>query len=88
MALKPRRNGCREPQATEAWGGEEREQRAQGGTRRLTRKSDVAHTNSTLNAAKNTAVTWTIGSRRNGNSRMGRFVLSRPIRKEFATVAD
>jgi hypothetical protein len=57
------------------------------GTRRLTRKSDVAHTNSTLNAAENTAGTWTIGSRRNGNSKVGRFGLSRPIR-ESATLAD
>src|SRR5690242_14332903 len=39
-----------------------------GGESGLTRKSDVAHTNSTLNAAENTAGAWTIGSRRNGNS--------------------
>jgi hypothetical protein len=45
-------------------------------------------TNSTLNAAKNTAVTWTIGSRRNENSKLGRFGLSRPIRQESATFAD
>jgi hypothetical protein len=86
MALKRRRSGCTEPQATEAR-AEKRERRAPGGTRRLTPKSDVAHTNSTLNAAENTAGTWTIGSRRSGNSKVGRFGLSRPIR-ESATLAD
>jgi hypothetical protein len=60
---------------------EKREQRAPLGTRRSTKKSDVAHTSSTLNEAKNTAVTWTIGSKRNGNSRAERFGLSRSIRK-------
>jgi hypothetical protein len=33
-------------------------------------------------------VTWTIGSRRNENSKAGRFRLNRPIRKESATFAD
>jgi hypothetical protein len=54
---------------------EKREQRAPGDT------------NFTLNAADNTAGTWTTGSRRNGNSKVGRFGLSRPIR-ESATLAD
>jgi hypothetical protein len=40
-------------------------------TRRVTRKSDVAHTKSISNAANNQATNWTIGSRRNANSTEG-----------------
>ena len=36
--------------------------------RRLTKKSDAAHTKSIWNAANNKAASWTIGSKPNANS--------------------
>ena len=68
MALKPRRNGCREPQATEASDGEERA--AGTGGYQLYVERGGEH-----------GLDLDDGSRRNGNSKVGRFCLNRPIRK-------
>src|SRR5689334_20814622 len=42
-------------------------------TRRVTKKSDVAHMKSIWSAADKPAVNWTIGSKPNANSRRGEF---------------
>src|SRR5580704_7164473 len=51
------------------------------GTRRMTRKSDVARTKSISNVANNQAVRWMIGSKPNANSHVGCFRGRRRARK-------
>src|ERR1700693_6471655 len=55
-------------------------------TRRLRRKSDVAHTKSISNAANNKGVSWTIGSKPNVNSNEGCFGASRRFRKRIRDI--
>src|SRR6266481_7728210 len=58
------------------------------GTRRVRRKSNFAHTKSILNAANNRAANWTIGSKRNANSKAGRCRARRRARKQSETSAE
>ena len=50
-------------------------------TRRVMRKSDVAHTKSILSAANNPALNWTIGSKLSANSKARRFGASKQARR-------
>src|SRR6267154_1062220 len=56
------------------------------GTRRVRRKSNFAHTKSILNAANNRAANWTIGAKRNANSKAGRCRARRRARKAIQDV--
>jgi len=47
-------------------------------TRSLTNTLDVAHTRSISKAANNQAVSWTIGSKPNANSKVERFRMRGP----------
>src|SRR6266404_5366937 len=56
------------------------------GTRRVRREPNFAHTKSILNAANNRAANWTIGSKRNANSKAGRCRARRRARKAIRDV--
>src|SRR5260370_36573439 len=55
-------------------------------TRRMRRKSNIAHTKSILNAANNRAANWTIGSKRKAKSKAGRCRARRRARKAIRDV--
>jgi hypothetical protein len=85
MSSKPRRNETKKIHAIPSQ--EARRERLRQGVRRVTKKSDVAHTKSISNAAYNQAVSWTIGSRPNANLKVGCFRTRRRAR-EHAWIED